>query len=234
MSSIPWMIKDQLKEAFHLQTQEEQICYLLNIFQKLFSGERLSFYRYSSIGHVGEGIAMLEGDSFQSINHVRDDIRGLSVIRQAIEMQRPFAYYGQDLITHITSRYLRNDPLKTLLIVPIIANNIPIAYICSEFIKKEWIITEKCIYKLSTFGKIAGEMLVQPRNAEVPKLSHRENQIIQLLANGLSTKEIANSLSLSEATIKQYIKSTMTKLEAKNRTHAVSIYLKQSIIERVE
>lgn len=230
MQQIPWMIKEQLKNAVHLQTQEEQICYLLNIFKKTFQGERLSFYRYSSIGYVGEGVAMLEEDQFQSISYIRDDIRGLTVIRQAIEQQKPIYYRGQELITQITSRYQRSEPLKALLIVPIIANNLPIAYICSEFIQVDYTVTTHLLNQLSIFGNVAGELLVQPRHQTNPKLSQRENQLIHLLANGYSTKEMADHLSLSEATIKQYIKSVMTKLEAKNRTHAVSIFLKQNVV----
>lgn len=230
MQHICWSIKEQLKDAIHIQSQEEQICYLLTIFKKLFKGERISFYRYSSIGFVGEGIAMLEEGQFHSISYIRDDIRGLTVIRQAIEKQKPMYYSGQELITHITSKYLRNDPLISLLIVPILANNIPIANICSEYIKKEYKLTTHLLNELSCFGKTAGELLVQPTYQTNAKLSQREIQIIHLIANGHSTKEMADSLSLSEATIKQYIKSVMTKLEAKNRAHAVSIFVKQNVV----
>lgn len=228
MQMLPFIMKEKLKGGVHLQSHEEQICYILRMFDKLFFGEKLSFYRFSPVGYVGEGVAMLVDGQLQSLNYIRDDIRALTVIRQAVEKRRPIFYRGQDIITQITSRYQRTDILKALLVVPIVANNLTIAYICSEFCKQDVEIETKQIEELSIFGKTAGELLIQPINHSHPKLSPRENEILKALSNGLSTKEMAQILDLSEGTIKQYIKSALLKLEAKNRAHAVSIYMSQT------
>ncbi len=224
-----WTIKENLKGALHLQSQEEQICFILHTFGRLYNGERLSFFRFSPVGYVGEGVALLENGRYQSINYIRDDIRVLPVIRHAIEKQRPIYYDGQDIITKITSRYTRKDPLYALLVIPIIVNKLTVAYILNEFIEETINFETQLIEELLEFGKIAGELLVQPQIQSNHKLSPRENEIIKALANGLTTKEMTHILGLSEATIKQYIKSIMIKLDAKNRTHAVSIYIGQNI-----
>lgn len=52
------------------------------------------------------------------------------------------------------------------------------------------------------------------------KLTEREKSILKLLANGSSNKEIATKLELSEKTVRNYVTSTMTKLEVSNRTQA--------------
>ncbi|MEC7965521.1 MAG: LuxR C-terminal-related transcriptional regulator, partial [Pseudomonadota bacterium] len=48
-----------------------------------------------------------------------------------------------------------------------------------------------------------------------------EKTVLECLGEGKQNKEIANSLQLSEATIKMHVKSICKKLGANNRTHAV-------------
>ena len=52
-------------------------------------------------------------------------------------------------------------------------------------------------------------------------LTMREHDVLSGLRSGLSNKEIADNLSLSEVTIKHHIKSLRGKLGARNRVHAV-------------
>lgn len=55
------------------------------------------------------------------------------------------------------------------------------------------------------------------------KLSAREMQVLEGLADGKSNKEIARDLDLQEVTIKLHVKTLCRKLEARNRTHAAMI-----------
>ena len=52
-------------------------------------------------------------------------------------------------------------------------------------------------------------------------LTMREHDVLSGLRSGLSNKEIADNLSLSEVTVKHHIKSLRGKLGARNRVHAV-------------
>ena len=52
-------------------------------------------------------------------------------------------------------------------------------------------------------------------------LTMRERDVLSGLRSGLSNKEIADKLSLSEVTVKHHIKSLRGKLGARNRVHAV-------------
>ena len=52
-------------------------------------------------------------------------------------------------------------------------------------------------------------------------LSRREHDVLVGLRGGLSNRDIAKSLSLSEVTVKHHIKSLRGKLGARNRLHAV-------------
>ncbi len=66
--------------------------------------------------------------------------------------------------------------------------------------------------------------------AEQP-LSEREREILQLLAEGYHTEEVARRIGLSAETVKSDTKRAIQKLEADTRVHAVANALRQAIIE---
>jgi len=57
-------------------------------------------------------------------------------------------------------------------------------------------------------------------------LTVSEQQIVEKIANGLSNKEIARQLHLSEGTVKNYITDVLSKLELRDRTQIAIFYLK--------
>ena len=61
-------------------------------------------------------------------------------------------------------------------------------------------------------------------------LSKRELEVLQVLAQGLQNKEIANQLSIAERTVKFHVSAILRKLGAGNRTEAVSIASQRGII----
>lgn len=65
-------------------------------------------------------------------------------------------------------------------------------------------------------------------------LTQAEQQIIRLVAEGQSNKEIAASLFLSEGTIKNYISDMLHKLGLRDRTQMAIFYLKLSFIPSKE
>ncbi|MGM5468985.1 response regulator transcription factor [Flavobacteriaceae bacterium LMO-SS05] len=54
-------------------------------------------------------------------------------------------------------------------------------------------------------------------------ISNREYEVLQGISNGLSNKEIADKLYLSESTIKTHVSNLLLKLNAKRRTQAIQI-----------
>jgi DNA-binding NarL/FixJ family response regulator len=62
-------------------------------------------------------------------------------------------------------------------------------------------------------------------------LTPAEIRVLRLIAAGYANKEIAVQLSLSEETVKGQVRNILSKLDAKDRTHAVTIGLKRGIID---
>ncbi len=62
-------------------------------------------------------------------------------------------------------------------------------------------------------------------------LTEREIDVLRLIAAGNGNKQIADELSISEATVKSRVTNILSKLGANDRTHAVTIGLKRGIIE---
>lgn len=52
-------------------------------------------------------------------------------------------------------------------------------------------------------------------------LTPREKEVFELLVTGLSTKEIAHTLNISEKTVRNHISNAMQKLGVKGRAQAV-------------
>jgi DNA-binding NarL/FixJ family response regulator len=61
-------------------------------------------------------------------------------------------------------------------------------------------------------------------------LSPREKDVLQMMSKGLTNKEIAHVLFISQFTVRNHINHILEKLEASDRTEAVSIAMQQGII----
>jgi two-component system NarL family response regulator len=70
-----------------------------------------------------------------------------------------------------------------------------------------------------------------PPSGSRGKLTRRQREILQLLADGGSTVAAARELGLSEETVKTHTKNVLARLGARNRTHAVAIALRECLID---
>ena len=60
-------------------------------------------------------------------------------------------------------------------------------------------------------------------------LTRRETEILQLVAAGLSNKEIAGQLTITEGTVKNHVHNTLEKLHLSNRTQAAAFTVAQGL-----
>jgi DNA-binding NarL/FixJ family response regulator len=104
------------------------------------------------------------------------------------------------------------------------------AFLLKGLLRKELLDTIRAVH--------AGQKRLPPEiaaeiaeHATDDSLTAREIDVLRLIAAGNANKEIAAQLSLTEETVKGHVKNILAKLDANDRTHAVTIGLKRGIIE---
>jgi DNA-binding NarL/FixJ family response regulator len=74
------------------------------------------------------------------------------------------------------------------------------------------------------------DQVLEPHGLALSGLAERELDVLRLVAEGLDTAEIARELSYSERTVKGVIHDVTTRLQLKNRSHAVAYALRRGLI----
>lgn len=73
------------------------------------------------------------------------------------------------------------------------------------------------------YARKASFLAPQPEHTLLDELSAREREVLVLLAKGESDKTIAETLGIAESTAKNHVQHILSKLDAKNRTHAAAL-----------
>jgi NarL family two-component system response regulator LiaR len=81
-------------------------------------------------------------------------------------------------------------------------------------------------------AKLMSHMTKRSAKARQPviEFSKREKQVLELLAGGKTNRDIGAALFISESTVKFHVHAILSKLDASNRTEAVSMAVQQGVI----
>jgi DNA-binding NarL/FixJ family response regulator len=77
--------------------------------------------------------------------------------------------------------------------------------------------------------RVAGQVVARLHGRRAG-LSGRETQVLRLIADGLSTKQIARELSITERTVKFHVSSILNKLGADTRAQAVALAARRGLL----
>jgi len=104
------------------------------------------------------------------------------------------------------------------------------AYLLKNTLHKELVETIRAVHagKKSLSAEVSFQLA---EHATDDALTPAEIRVLRLIAEGNANKEIAALLSVSEETVKGQVRNILSKLGAKDRTHAAMIGLKRGIIE---
>jgi DNA-binding NarL/FixJ family response regulator len=131
--------------------------------------------------------------------------------------------------------YMRRDPalqarLQSAVAFPAQTNDEVLAVL--EFLSGEATeLGEEAIEALTAIGSQLGESLSHRRAAlSSPPLTAREVEVLQLAADGHGSRQIADKLFVSEATVKTHFNHVFAKLGAHDRTAAVAQAMRFGLI----
>ena len=103
-------------------------------------------------------------------------------------------------------------------------------YLLKSMVRKELVETIRSVH--AGRKRIPSEIAIQMAEHQADdSLTEREIEVLRLVGSGNSNKIIADSLTISEETVKGHVRSILSKLGANDRTHAVTIALNRGIID---
>ena len=104
------------------------------------------------------------------------------------------------------------------------------SYLLKNLLRTELVETIRLVH--NGHKRIPPEVAQQiAEHAADDSITTRELDVLRGVANGNSNKIIASDLNISEYTVKNHLKSILSKLNASDRTHAVMIALKRGFLE---
>lgn len=83
---------------------------------------------------------------------------------------------------------------------------------------------------LTEFKDLSSGIEKKPPAAQDSDLTPRESEVLQLVAQGATNKEIADSLFISENTVKTHLQNIMEKLHLANRSQAAAYAIKKGLV----
>jgi DNA-binding NarL/FixJ family response regulator len=105
-----------------------------------------------------------------------------------------------------------------------------VGYLLKNLLRKELVETIRLVH--NGHKRVPPEVAQQiAEHAGDDSITARELDILRGVANGSSNKIIASNLNISEHTVKNHLKSILSKLDANDRTHAVMIALKRGFLD---
>lgn len=207
----------------------EGIASFLKEIEEIFQLKRNTYYSYVSSTDEIKGV-------------LGKDIIGINQLRRTMDSQRPFkqsyktkkVIHLQDLEQVIEGELIDRYGLKSLLIVPVFDSEKVFGWMVLDNKDNEINISEIEMSNLGTTGELLGAYLSVHNlfnwENEEGIITHRDKEILYLLADGLGNKEIGLRLFISEYTVRDLIGQLMLKFEVKNRTELVAKAIRQKMI----
>lgn len=105
-----------------------------------------------------------------------------------------------------------------------------VGYLLKNLLRTELVETIRLVH--NGHKRVPPEVAQQvAEHAGDDSITQRELDVLRGVASGSSNKIIASDLKISEYTVKNHLKSILSKLDANDRTHAVMIALKRGFLD---
>lgn len=184
-------------------------------------------YRYSHFDNLMEGFLEINAakEITKPVNRI-DTLLSMPLLYLRLRECEPLFLNARMLATSIPPKYKLPTSTKFVAALPIHKEQITIGLIAAHF---DFELSEQQQLELIRFAEYASnQIIVRNKHTQLPgSFSRRELETLHFIAEGWTTLQIAEFFSISEATVKHYIKTFMRKSNTFNRSHAVGYYMKQ-------
>ena len=104
-------------------------------------------------------------------------------------------------------------------------------YVLKNASKEELLIAIHTVIRGRTFLSHEAALIAENKTSgELPVITRREQEVLELIADGLTTQEIANKLFVSATTVETHRKNLLAKLDAKNVASMIKVAAKLKLI----
>ncbi len=195
-----------------------------------FPFRRASIFTYSPLTREVRGVLAALPCGVFSMEDICEDVRSVPLIEIAINQRRTqYAVVSRSTLI-FPEKYVKKFSLSSLLVIPLFDHHAVTGCVLIDRFDRKQALNNELIHEMEQYFNLSIKNLL-PRPEPDSKLSKREKEILYWFARGLCMKEVAERIQISEYTVRDYAKSCMRKLGAKNRTEAVAIALRQHVID---
>ncbi|MFF2484583.1 LuxR C-terminal-related transcriptional regulator [Paenibacillus sp. NPDC058071] len=214
-----------------IDSANEKLSELLKAFHHHFPCQLVHLFRYSIFDQRIDGIFSCDQGMIKAIPQWHDDARTIPFLYDALQLKKVVHLEGESFQIRLSSKYTLNEPVENMIVLPIIVNDVIVAFICA--INTNFEFNNEMSRYLQGFGEQMKQLLhveQVPSASRAVTLSEKELRVMQYTANGFTTKEIASFLNIAESTVKYFINNVMTKTSSRNRTEAVANLYRASLL----
>lgn len=197
--------------------------------------KRSALFLYNPITQTVEGVHGYNVN-VDEIQRIRQTDRDIPALNQFVQIAKPV--FLNDVSNILPEPYVKRFRLSSLLICPVIENRRLLGIMLLDHGGRPFAADNRAIWTVEAMLGRAGRCIVAQMyrqagplpTAPVTTLTNREREILQLIADGVDTKEISKQLHISDYTVTEHVSSILRKLGVKNRTEAVAKAMRERII----
>ena len=218
---------DQLNEVLISTSGVNNLAHILKKCEEIFHYKRCVFYAYIPWSNQFYGVIGTELTKVQSMRGKLNKQTTFFNTKGPIFLKNPHNYVREE--------HIKLFNLSSVIFVPIFNQQQLLGWLTFDQLGEDFDCSKEELVLLEQAGKRIGLYLSRDndgvsRIAEI-HLTERETMILDLPADGYDNKKMGELLHLSEHTVRDYISSLMTKLNAKNRTQVVASAFRLGLIE---
>lgn len=219
---------DKLNKLLISCSGDKDLPYILKKCEEIFYYKRCVFYAYIPWSGQFYGVIGAELPKVQSMKgHIGTNMASVFQTKKPIFLKDPH--------TFVKEEHIELFNLSSVIFVPIVHHNQVYGWVTFDQMGVEFDCSKEELMLLEEVGKRIG-LYLSRSNDETDRdsmvhLTERESMILDLLSEGFDNKKMGELLHLSEHTIRDYVGSLMTKLQAKNRTQVVASAFRSGLLK---